>query len=119
MADRHTMVKADGSEPHVAAHTTAMAHLAKRGEKHKHTNEDEDEGGRRQRTRRGSDRETATAPDAAQPCACTGVEPSGAASNSYRSRETIKISAEAKSRFIQKGNFYDFGMEKKRERDPG
>ena len=78
MADRHTMVKAvaDGSEPHVAAHTTAMAHMAKRGEKHKQTNEDEDEGGRRQRTRRGSDREMATAPDAAQPCACTGVEPS-------------------------------------------
>jgi hypothetical protein len=35
------MVKADGSEPYVAAHTTAMAHPAKRGEEHKHTNEDD------------------------------------------------------------------------------
>ena len=41
------------------------------------------------------------------------------ASPTYRSRETIRILAEAKSSFIQKGNFHDFEMEKKRERDPG
>ena len=35
------------------------------------------------------------------------------------SRETIKISAEAKLRIIQKGDFYDSGIEKKRKRDPG
>ena len=55
MADGHTMVKADGSvhsEPHVAAHTTVMAHPAKRGEKHKHTNEDD---GQRKKTRRDDD----------------------------------------------------------------
>jgi hypothetical protein len=42
-----------------------------------------------------------------------------AASSSYRSRETTRILAEAKSRFIQKWNFHDFGIENKREQDPG
>ena len=71
--DRHTTVKIDDSEPHVAAHTTATAHMTKRGEKHNHVNEDEDEDGRRRRTRRGCDRETATIPNAAQPSACSNA----------------------------------------------
>ena len=116
MVEWRTAMKVDDSEPHMAAHTTRTAHPAKRAEKH--TRDDED-GGRRQRTRRESDTKNVTAPGAAQPCASISVEPSGAASNPYRNRETIKISTEAKSQFIQKGNFYDFGMEKKRERDPG
>ena len=117
MADRHTMVKADGSEPHMAAHshTTGTAHPAKSVETHMRVDED---GGRRQRTKRDSDTGNVTALGVAQPCASTSVEPSGAASISYRSRETIRILAKAKSSFIQKGNFYDLGMEKKRERDP-
>ena len=49
----------------------------------------------------------------------TRGEPSGAASHSYCSKDTSKISAEAKSSFIRKRNFDDFGMEKKRVRDPG
>ena len=117
MTDRHMMVKADGSEPHMAAHTAGTAHPAKSDETHMHVDED---GGRRQRTKRENDTGNATASGAAQPCASTNVE-RGAASISYRSRETIRILAEAKSSFtcIQKGNFYDFGIEKKRERDPG
>ena len=116
MADRHTMVKADGSEPHMATHTTGTAHPAKRVETHMRVDED---GGRRHRTKRESDTGNVTAPGAAQPCASTSVEPSGAASISYRSKETMRVSAEAKSSFIQKGNFYDLGMVKKRKRDPG
>ena len=106
-----------GSEPHMAAHTIGTAHPAKRADE-EHMRDDED-GGRRQRARRASDTKNMTEPDTAQPSARTSVEPSGTASISYRSRETIKISAEAKSRIIQKGNFHDIGIEKKRERDPG
>ena len=115
MADRYTMVRVDGSEPHVAAHTTGTAYLAGSAEKRKQADEDS---GQRQRTKREDDMGNMTASSAAQPCASTNVE-RGAASVSYRSRETIKISAEAKSRIIQKGNFHDIGIEKKRERDPG
>ena len=99
----------------MAAHTTRTAHPVKGVEMHMCVDED---GGRRQRTKRESDMD-ATAPGVAQPCASISVEPSGAASSSYRSRETIGILAEAKSRIIQKGNFHDIGIEKKRERDPG
>ena len=115
-SDEHMAVSLYSSEPHIAAHTTRTAHLAKRAEEHMCVDED---GGRRQRTRRESDANNLTAPDTAQPCASTSVEPSGTASNSYRSRETIKISAETKSQFIQKGNLHDIGMEKKEERDSG
>ena len=101
----------------MAAHTIGTAYPAKRADK-EHIRDDED-GGRRQRARRASDTKNMTEPDTAQPSACTSVEPSGTASISYRSRETIKISAEAKSRIIQKGNFHDIGIEKKRKRDPG
>ena len=79
---------------------------------------DDEDGGRRQRTRRESDRNVMV-PGAAQPRASKSIEPSGAASSSYRSRETTRISAEAKSSSIQKGNLCDFGMEKKRKRVPG
>ena len=48
----------------MAAHTTVMAHLAKRGERHKRTNEDD---GQRQKTRRGDDVETVTVHETAQP----------------------------------------------------
>ena len=96
--DGHTAVSLCSSEPHMAAHTTGTAHPAKCVETHTCVDED---GGRRQRTRRESDTENVMAPGAAQPCASTSVEPSGAASNSYRSRETIRILAEAKSSFIQ------------------
>ena len=117
MADGHTMVKANGSEPHEAAHTTAMAHPAKRDEKHKHTNEDD---GQRKMMKRDDDVEYTMVGVTAQPGDDTRGEQSGAASHySYRSRDTSKISADAKSSFIQKRNFYDFGIEKKRERDPG
>ena len=61
----------------------------------------------------------ATAPGVTQPCASMSVEPSGAASNSHRSREIIGILAEAKSQKTPKRDFYDFGIEKKRERDTG
>ena len=96
-ADRHMMAKVDGSEPHMAAHTTGTAHPAISIEMHICIDED---GGRRQRTRRESDIDVMV-PGAAQPRASTSIEPSGAASSSYRSRETIRILAEAKSRFIQ------------------
>ena len=105
------------SEPHMAAHTIGTAHPAKRADE-EHTRDDED-GGRRQRARRESDMKNRAEPDTAQPSARTSAEPSSTASISYRSRETIKISAEAKLRIIQKGNFHDIGIEKKRERDPG
>ena len=114
-ADRHMMAKVDGSEPHMAAHTTGTAHPAKSVEMHMCVDED---GGRRQRTRRESDMHVMI-PGAAQPYASTSVEPSGAASSSYRSRETTGILAKAKSSLIENGNFCDVGMEKKRERDPG
>ena len=116
-SDEHMAASLCGSEPHMAAHTTGTAHPAKRADE-EHMRDDED-GGRRQRARRESDTKNMTEPDTAQPSARTSVEPSGTASISYRSRETIKISAEAKSRIIQKGNFHDIGIEKKRERDPG
>ena len=45
--DEHTIAKLGGNEPHMAAHTTMTAHLAKHAEKHKRADED---GGRRQRT---------------------------------------------------------------------
>ena len=77
----------------------------------------DEDGGRRQRTRRESDMTRRHQALLNQRPA--SVEPSGAASSSYRSRETIGILAEAKSRIIQKGNFHDIGIEKKRERDPG
>ena len=115
MADRYTMVRVDGSEPHVAAHTTGTAYLAGSAKKRKQADEDS---GQRQRAKRDDDMGDMTATSAAQPCASTNVE-RGAASVSYSSRETIKLSAEAKSRIIQKGNFHDIGIEKKRERDPG
>jgi hypothetical protein len=92
------MVKADGSEPHVAAHTTAMAHPAKRGEKHKHTNEDD---GQRKKMKRDDDAENTMVRKTAQPGDETRGEPRGAASHSYRSRDMSKISAEAKSSFNQ------------------
>jgi hypothetical protein len=113
--DGHTAANLCSSELHMAAHTTGTAHPEKSIETHMRVDGD---GGRRQRTRRESDT-YATAPGVAQPCASISVEPSGAASSSYRSRETIEILAEAKSRITQKGDFHDFGIEKKRERDPG
>ena len=113
--DGHMAASMCSSEPHMAAHTTRTAHPVKGVEMHMCVDED---GGRRQRTKRKSDMEV-TAPGVAQPCASTSVAPSGAASSSYRSRETTRILAEAKSQIIQKGNFHDIGIEKKRERDPG
>jgi hypothetical protein len=101
MADKYTMVKADGSEPHVAAHTAGTAYPAKSAEMRMHADEDS---GRRQRTKRENDTGNVTTLGAAQPCASTNVE-RGAASVSYRSRETIRILAEAKSSSIQQGNF--------------
>ena len=117
-----------GSEPHMAAHPTVTAYPAESANE-EHERDDED-GGQRQRAKRASDMENMTELDAAQQSTRTSAEPrGGTASISYRSRETIKISAEAKSRIIQKeeaksriiqkGNFHDIGIEKKRERDPG
>ena len=85
MADRYTMVRVDGSEPHVAAHTTGTAYLAGSAKKRKQADEDS---GQRQRAKRDDDMGDMTATSAAQPCASTNVE-GGAASISYRSRETI------------------------------
>ncbi len=99
----------------MAAHTAETAQPMKGVEMYMRVDED---GERRQRIRREDDTD-ATALSAAQPRASMGIEPGDAASSSHRSRETIGILAEAKSRFIQKGNFHDIGIEKKRERDPG
>ena len=74
------MVKADGSEPHVAANTTAMTHPAKRGEKHKHTNEDR---GQRKEMKRDDDAENTMARETAQSGDDTRGEPSGAASHCF------------------------------------
>jgi hypothetical protein len=71
----------------MAAHTTRTAHPVKGVEMDMCVDED---GGRRQRTKRESDMD-ATAPGVTQPCASMSVEPSGAASNSHRSREIIRI----------------------------
>ena len=106
----------DGSEPHVAAQTAAMAHLAKRGEKHKQTDEDE---GQRKERKRDDEEENTRVRETAQPGDDTRGEPSHAASHYYCSRDISTISAEAKSSSTQKRNFYDFGIETKRERDPG
>ena len=114
--DGHMAASMCSSEPHMAAHTTGTAHPVKGVKTNMHVDED---GGRRQRTKRESGTGNATATCVARPCAGTSVEPRGAASSSYRSRETTRILAEAKSSFIQKVNFRDFGIEKKRERDPG
>ena len=113
--DGHTAANTCSSEPHMAAHTTRAAHPMKGVETYMCVDED---GERRQRTKRENNID-ATAPGVAQPRASIGIEPSDAASGSHSSRETIGILAEAKSRFIQKGNFHDIGIEKKRERDPG
>ena len=94
----------------MAAHTIGTAHPAKRADE-EHMRDDED-GGRRQRARRESDTKNMTEQGTLQPSARTSVEPSGTASISYRSRETIKISAEAKLRITPKGNFHDIGIEK-------
>jgi len=110
----------------MAAHTIRTAHPAKRAEE-EHMRDDED-GGRQQRARRESDTKNTTEPDTVQPSARTSIEPSGTASISYRSRETIKISAEAKLRFktgeesMEQSELIRAGEEsmcKKRERDPG
>ena len=79
---------------------------------------DVEDGERRQRTKREDDVDV-TALGVAQPRASIGIEPGDAAGGSHRSRETMGILAEAKSRITQKGDFHDFGIEKKRERDPG
>jgi len=111
----HTAASMRSSEPHMAAHTTGTAYPVKGVEMHMYVDED---GGRRQRTKRESDKD-AMAPSVVQPCASMSDEPSGAASGSHRSRETMGILAEAKSRITQKGDLHDIGIEKKRERDPG
>ena len=113
--DGHTAANTRSSEPHMAAHTTRAAHPMKGVETYMCVDED---GERRRRTKRENNID-ATAPGAAQPRTSLSIEPSDAASGSHSSRETIGILAEAKSRFIQKGNFHDIGIEKKRERDPG
>ena len=85
-ADAHTMVRADGSEPHVAAQTAAMAHLAKRGEKHKQTDEDE---GQRKERKRDDEEENTRVRETAQPGDDTRGEQSHATSHYYRNRDTI------------------------------
>jgi hypothetical protein len=117
MADRHMMVKADGSEPHMAAHTTGTAHPAKSIEMHMCVDKD---GGRRQRTKPESDMH-AMVLDAAQPMYQHKRRAKRCSKQllSQQGNNRRGILAEAKSSFIQKGNFCDFGIEKKRERDPG
>ena len=127
-SDEHMAASLCGSESHIAAQTTVIAHPVKRANE-QHICDDED-GGKRQRAKRASDMEGMTETDNAQLSTRTNAEPrDGTASISYRSRETIKISVEArlriiqkeeaKSRIIQKGVFRDIGIGKKRERDPG
>ena len=100
--DGHMAASLCSSEPHMAAHITGTAHPAKSVEMHMCVDED---GGRS--TTKNQARKRHGKCDGTRRCSTmrhsTSVEPRGAASNSYRSRETIRILAEAKSSFIQKG----------------
>ena len=75
--------------------------------------------GQRKERKRDDEEENTRVRETAQPGDDTRGEPSHAASHYYCSRDISTISAEAKLSSTQKRNFYDFGIETKRERDPG